>query len=66
MDKNHANWVSILSLGSVLCALIVIIANATNNDQISGLFAIGSVLLALAAAPLAFTSVKSPQANSVQ
>lgn len=55
MDKNQSNWGRTLSLGSVLCAFIVIIANATGNDQVSGIFAISSLLFALMAAPLAFT-----------
>jgi len=55
MNKPSFNWVTSLSLGSAFCALIVVLNNATTaNPQLSGVFAIASLLLALIAAPLSF------------
>ncbi len=52
MNKSSFNWVTVLSLGSAFCALIVVLSNATTHPQFSGIFAIASLLLALIAAPL--------------
>jgi hypothetical protein len=55
MNKSPFNWVTVLSLGSAFCALIVVLSNATaTHPQFSGVFAIASLLLALIAAPLSF------------
>lgn len=53
MNKSPFNWVTSLSFGSASCALIVVLSNATAaHPQLSGGFAIASLLLALIAAPL--------------
>jgi hypothetical protein len=55
MNKSSFNWVTVLSLGSAFCALIVVLNNATTtHPQLSGVFAITSLLLALIATPLSF------------
>ena len=59
MNKSSFNWVTMLSLGSAFCALIVVLSNTTaTHPQLSGMFAVASLLLALVAAPLSFKKAK--------
>lgn len=64
MNKSPFNWVTVLSLSSALCAVIVVITNATTQSQFSGVFALLSLLFALMAAPMAFT--KATQCATVK
>lgn len=54
MNNSSRNWVTILSLGSAFCALLVMIANVNALPQFAGILALTSVLLAVIAAPMSF------------